>query len=183
MSTDPPAATTAALCTQCVHDIQRRLDELPHLLVALRIYLGVTPKSAMRSQVRFTPEPSCPIDPRVDELLTLTEEIMDRTCGARIADLAREGAREFPVWEGDEQIIRSMDGARRALDVRRVHDRVNAVVGLDRAKQKRYAPCPECGQSHLWNWVGDETVYCDSCDSSMSVDEYNIYCSELLEDC
>lgn len=136
----------------------------------------------MRSQVRFTPEPACPIDPRVDALLTLAEEIIDRTGGARIAELAREGSREFPIWEDDEQIIRSMDGARRALDVRRVHERINAVVGLDRVKQRRHAPCPECGLTEMFNWVGDDVVYCANCPTAMGIVDYDVYCAELLAD-
>jgi hypothetical protein len=99
-----------------------------------------------------------------------------------IAQLVHQPAEEFVVWVGTRQQVRYLDGADRAMAIRRIHARVNKIVGLDRTRQTRHAPCPDCHQQALWNWVGDEFIRCDKCDMIMPLPEYDAYCLEVLKD-
>jgi hypothetical protein len=112
------------------------------------------------------------------------EDVVGRAGGykVRIADLMREPAGKFLVWVGTDLKLRYLDGADRAMAIRRVWARVHKMVGLERSKTTRHAPCPDCGQQTVWNWVGDEFVHCDSCELTMPLDEYDVYCLDLLKD-
>lgn len=180
-TSDGAAITANALCAACVQAIQKCLEELPHLALALRSFLGVTPTTALQSRVRATREPACPIDPRVDALLTEIWDVIDRTGGVRVADLIRQPDMLFTLWVRDERRQEYLSGVDRALDIRRVHLRVNKVIGLDRVWQKRHAPCPDCNLPTLGNWVGDSTVACsdEGCGLILPLDDYESYCTEL----
>lgn len=170
-----------SLCAGCIQDIQRQLDELPHLAGALRAFLGVTPKTALQSRVKSTPEPACPVDPRVDELLIDIADIIDRCDNLRVQGLSQQPAMKFIVWIRDVRREVFLSGVDRALAIRRVHVRANAILGFDRVWLRRHAPCPECGLPTLGAYVGDNTVGCrnDDCGLSLSLDDYDKYCLEL----
>lgn len=182
-TTDGPAITAKnnTICAACVHDLQRQLEELPHLAQALRVFLGVTPKTALQSRVKSTPEPACPIDPRVDELLIDIADVIDRADGLRVADLIQQPAMKFIIWFRDMRRERYLDGVSRALAIRRVHTRANQILGFDRIRLKRHAPCPECGMPTLGQWIGEATVDCSDCEFLMSFDDYDLYCIDLSE--
>lgn len=186
MTSDGPAITVKqdTLCAACIQAIQKCLEELPHLAVALRVFLGVTPKTALTSRISSTPEPACPLDPRVDELLGDIGDVIDRTGGIRVADLVRQPDMLFVVWVRDERRSQYLSGVDRALDIRRVHNRANKIIGFDRVWQKRHAPCPQCGFPTLGNWVGDSTITCteEDCGLVMPLENYEGYCTELIED-
>jgi hypothetical protein len=178
---DGPAITAKfdSICAACIQDIQRQLDELPHLALALRAFLGVTPKTALQSRVKSTPEPACPLDPRVDELLTDIEDVIDRTDGLRVADLVQQPAMKFIVWFKDQRRETYLTGIDRALAIRRVHARVNAILGFDRIWVKRHAPCPQCGLPTLGTFIGSSNIECRDCAFVMTLDEYSQYLLEL----
>jgi len=178
---DGPAITAKfdSICAACIQDIQRQLDELPHLALALRAFLGVTPKTALQSRVKSTPEPACPLDPRVDELLTDIEDVIDRTDGLRVADLVQQPAMKFIVWFKDQRRETYLTGVDRALAIRRVQARANAILGFDRIWVKRHAPCPRCGLPTLGTFIGDSNIECRDCAFVMSLDEYSQYLLEL----
>ena len=157
------------------------MDELPKLAEALHLFLGASPKTALHSRVRNTPNPRCPLDLRVDALLGEVEDVIDRTDKLRVADLILQPKMPFIIWLNDVRKERELDGCQRALDVGRVHRKVNDVLGFDLVKQKRHAPCPECGERELFNWIGESHVQC-KCKYVMSLDEYQDYCVELLEE-
>ena len=181
-SSQDGAAITArydTLCQGCVRDLQRRYDELPHLATALRVFLSVTPKTALQSRVRSTPEPACPIDPRVDELLIDIADVIDRCDGLRVQDLIQQPIMKFILWYRDTRSARYLSGVDRALDIRRVHARANNILGFDRIRVKRHAPCPACGLPTLGEWIGDSNIDCSDCEFIISRDDYEKYCSEL----
>lgn len=171
------------MCAACVQDLQRQLAELPHLADALHMFMGVTPKTALCSRVRSTPEPACPIDPRVDELIGDIEDVIDRTDNLRVGDLINQPAMKFIIWHKDKRSERFLYGYERALDIRRVHARANSILGFDRVWVKRHAPCPDCGLPTLGMVVGDSTVQCSDSDCGLvlSLDGYDRYCTELAE--
>jgi hypothetical protein len=178
---DGPAITAKfdTICAACIQDIQRQIDELPHLAVALRAFLGVTPKTALQSRVKSTPEPACPLDPRVDELLTDIEDVIDRTDGLRVADLVQQPAMKFIVWFKDDRRETYLTGIDRALAIRRVYARANAILGFDRIWVKRHAPCPQCGLPTLGAFIGSSNIECRDCAFVLSLDEYSQYLLEL----
>jgi hypothetical protein len=182
-TSDGPAITAKAntICAACVQDLQRQLGELPHLATALRAFLGVTPKTALQSKVNSTPEPACPIDTRVDELVTDLEDVIDRTDGLRVNDLIHQPAMKFILWHRDTRSERYLEGWERAVDIRRVHARANSILGFDRIWVRRHAPCPACGLPTLGTVVGSSTIDCsdDECDLVLSLDQYDQLCSEL----
>jgi hypothetical protein len=137
--------------------------ELPHLADALHVFLAVTPHTALQSKVNSTPEPSCPLDPRVDELLGDIEDTLDRTDGLRVADLIQQPALKFVLWVKGQRRERFLDGFQRALDIRRAHARANAILGFDRVWIKRLSPCWNCGLPTTGSYVGDSTVLCSEC--------------------
>lgn len=183
VSNHPPAITHSPLCAYCVNDIQRCVDELPHLLGALAPFKNKSSGSGLELRIRFTKDPPCPLNVNVVALIDLIQETMDRAggWGVRVIELMHEPAYEYPVWDGDTQIIRELNGVDRALSIRRIHARVSKIVGLERTKQSRPAPCPHCN-GKLWNWVGESTVQCTHCPDTMTIDAYESYCLELLED-
>jgi hypothetical protein len=183
---DGPAETPAPLCAACCSDIQRCLSELPPLIQALHSFLAHTPKSALQSKVSRTPEPACPIDPRVDALETEAYDVVDRAGGwnTNVQELMRLPEARFLVWRGEHRELVFLDGAKRALDIRRIHSRISAVVGLERRFVKRHAPCPECHLPMLGSWVGEEVVRCtaEDCGFVGSLAEYDLYCAELIKE-
>lgn len=183
-SQDGPAITAKfdSLCSGCVRDLQRQYDELPHLAIALRIFLGVTPKTALQSRVKSTPEPACPIDPRVDELLIDIADVIDRCDALDVRDLMQQPAMKFIVWYRDTRREKYLSGIDRALAIRAVHTRANAILGFDRIRVKRHAPCPECGVAALGEWIGDSNIDCSDCEYVMTRDDYDKYCLELSKE-
>lgn len=180
-SQDGPAITAKfdSVCSRCVGDLQRQYDELPSLAIALRIFLGVTPKTALQSRVKSTPEPACPIDPRVDELLIDIADVIDRCDGLRVQDLIQQPTAKFIVWFKDRRREHYLSGVDRALAIRRVHTRANAILGFDRIRVKRHAPCPACDLPTLGQWIGDPNIECSDCEFVMTLDDYDEYCLEL----
>jgi hypothetical protein len=118
----------------------------------------------------------------VDALLGEVEDVVDRTGGLRVADLIRQPRMNFLLWIADTRQERDLDGVQRALDISRVHAKVNNILGFDKIWQKRHAPCPKCDGKNLGNWIGDEGVLCKDCNHTMTLDDYQAYCVELLKE-
>ena len=158
------------------------MAELPHLAQALHVFMAASPKTALHSRVRATREPACPIDPRVDEILVEIEDVLDRCEGRRIADLIRQPAMRFIIWVKDTRREKWLDGVSRALDVRRVHLKANKILGFDRVRIKRTAPCPDCSLPLLFSWAGSDTIECgdEACNFAASREEYDMYVRELI---
>lgn len=165
-----------------MHDLQRQLGELPHLITALRVFLGGSMKIVYESKVRSSKEPQAPMDVRVADLLDEIADVIDRVDGLRVADLIQQPPARFILWVRDVRRVRYLSGVDRALDIRRVHVKANKAIGLEKVKQKRHAPCPDCGLPTLFNWVGESTVFCSDgeCGFVMPLDEYDGYCAELV---
>jgi hypothetical protein len=144
------------------------------------VFIGGSVKIVYESKVRATHEPQCPMDVRVDELLTDIADVVDRCDHLRVADLIQQPAMKFKIWYRDRVDTKYLAGYQRALDIRRVHARANAILGFDRIYQKRHAPCPNCNLPTLGNYVGDSTVLCSDkeCGAVMSLDEYDRHCAE-----
>lgn len=184
-TSDGPAvcARQDSLCPRCIDQIQRCLGELPTLKEALKLFLGGSYKTAYTSKVNCTPEPSAPMNVRVDALLGDIEDIVGRAGGyqVQIRDLVTRPAELFTVWDssGEFEQRRYIDGPQRALDIRRVHARVSALVGLNKSWQRRIAPCWECALPTLGTWLGSGVIECTSCQCRKTTDEYNQYLSEI----
>jgi hypothetical protein len=180
---DGPAITAKpdTVCSACVLELQRQLEELPHLATALHVFMAVTPKTAMQSRVSSTPEPSCPVDARVDELLVDIGDTIDRCDGLKVIDLIHQPAMKFYVWFRDQRRERFLDGCDRALAIRAVHVRANKILGFDRLKLRRVAPCPQCSLPTLYTYVGEDTVVCgdEECGLVLSLADYEAHCIEL----
>lgn len=178
---DGTAITTNPVCAACVQVLQKQLDELPHLATALHACLAVTPKTALQSRVNSTPEPACPIDTRVDELIGDIEDVCDRTDGLRVADLILQPAMEFVLWFRDRREARFLEGWQRALDIRRVHVRANNILGFDDIRVRLRAPCPNCSLPTLGTVVGGDRVDCsdEGCGYFTTRNDYDRYCCEL----
>lgn len=164
-----------------MQSLQKQLEELPHLATALHVALAVTPKTALQSKVNSTPEPSCPIDVRVEELIGQIEDAIDRCDGMRIGDLINQPATKFYIWRGETRTEQHLAGWERAIAIRRVHVRANAILGFDKLKQRRVAPCPGCDLPTLYSYVGDDEVLCsdEECGLAMKLAEYEAYCVAL----
>src|SRR6185503_3538176 len=132
-----------------------------------------------QSRVKSTPEPACPIDPRVDELLTDIADVIDRCDNLRVQDLIQQPIMKFIIWARDSRQEKYLSGVDRALNIRTVHARANAILGFDRIRLKRHAPCPECGLPTLGEWIGDSNIDCSDCEFVMTRDDYDKYCLEL----
>lgn len=167
-----------ALCPQCIDDIQRRLEELPQLAIALRTFLGGSMKVAYESKVQATREPAAPMNVMVADLLDEIGDAIDRAEGLEVRTLVQKPAELFIVWIRDVQQKKYLDGVDRALDIARSHRRVTAVVGLHRVWDRRRAPCPNCHFPTLGSWVGSETIECTNseCQHRMPLAEYENYC-------
>ena len=159
------------------------LAELPHLSSALRLFLGVSPKTALQSKVSSSKEPACPIDPRVDELMVDISDTIDRCDGLKVIDLIHQPSMKFVLWFRDQRRERFLDGCDRALAIRSVHVRANKILGFDRLRLRRVAPCPDCRLPTLYTYVGEDSVICgdEECGVVMSLADYEAHCVELAE--
>lgn len=171
--TSDGAALTAradTLCPGCIKDIQRCLDELPTYLLALGAFLGATPKTALQSKVSMTSEPSSPYNVKVADLIDDVDEVVRRDGGMPVRDLVTQ-----PVTRFDDRWLSGVD---RALEIRKMHGRADAIVGLGRVWERRHAPCPDCGLRTLGQWSGDDQIFCtnNDCSTSLSKDEYEQWC-------
>jgi hypothetical protein len=117
------------------------------------------------------------------DLITEAYEVVHRAGGWKVSipALILEPGVGFLLWVDGRQELRFLDGVHRALDVRRIHDRISGVVGLEKSRVRRHAPCQSCGLSGvLWSWIGEDTVRCDACPELLTTAEYDEWCSELL---
>lgn len=162
------------LCPGCVAHIQKCLDSLPTLSWALRKFLGGSTKTALESRVKASREPAAPMNVHVADLLDEIGDVVDRTDHLSARNLIQQPAQLFLLWVKDVQQKVYLDGVQRALDVRRVYDRVQDIIGFERQWQRRGAPCPECNLPTLGNWVGSEQIICNNteCGSSFTLDQY-----------
>ena len=179
-TSDGPAIVAMAetICSACVYDIQKRLEELPHLGMALKCFLGGSMKVAYTSKVSRTPEPQAPMNVWVADLMDEIGDVIDRAEGLRILTLIQKPAEPFIVWHRGIRQKTYLDGVDRALDIRRVHAKVSDIVGLQPQWEKRHAPCPSCAEYTLGNWVGSDQIGCttEDCEEVMSLSEYESYC-------
>lgn len=144
------------ICDNCLLQVDRYRDQLPHLKTALRSFLGGSLVPVATSKVSGSPTPSTPVNIRVLDLLQEITDILGRIGNVPIYDL--------PAGE--------------VLLVRRAWKRADSIVGLEKRWSRRHASCPECHLSTLGNWVGDESVHCTNSDCAivMSRQEYEEMC-------
>lgn len=109
------------------------------------------------------------------------EDVIDRTDKLRVSELIQQPKMPFILWINDVRKERELDGVQRALDIAGCHKKVNDILGFDLVKQKRHAPCPRCGETEMFDWVGDSFIQC-KCGHEMSLDDYQDYCSELVKE-
>ena len=78
---------------------------------------------------------------------------------------------KFFIWFRDVRQERYLAGWQRAVDIRRVHSRANAILGFDRQRQRRVAPCPDCSLPTLYSYAGENVVACsdEECGMVMSL--------------
>lgn len=175
------AAVTAkpdTLCAGCVAVIQKCLDELPHLREALKVFLGGSMSVTYTSKVKATHQPQPPMNVAVYDLIDDIGDVLDRAGNLTVETLIRAPGEFFVVWRRGKPVKTVLSGVDRALDIRRVHAKADAMVGLNRVWQRRAAPCPNCQQLTLGQWIGSDTISCtnEDCASSFTRDQYDDYC-------
>lgn len=83
----------------------------------------------------------------------------------------------FEVWSDGKERTLYLDGAERAMWIRKVHQKVSDVVGFAPVWRQRHAPCPECGLPYLGSWSGTEVIECrnEECLVRYTLEEYATY--------
>lgn len=146
-----------------MRDIQKCADELSHYLLALEDFKGYKPQSVGQSKVSGgATEGSSPLNVSVFDLCRDIETLAVSVGGYRIRDL-----------------VTLPGGVETALEVRALHSRADAIVGLGRVWERRRAVrCPECDLPSLGQWLGEETIYCtnSTCAIAMTKGEYEERC-------
>lgn len=177
------AAVTAradTLCSRCVDGIQSNLDELEAVQEALRLFIGHVPRTAGASKVNASREPQVPMNLRAFDLIEEIYDVLDRAGGGaiRVRDLITQPAEEFEVWLRDSPRDMFLTGVQRALDIRRVWQKADAVLGFSPVWERRHAPCPQCGQATLGCWSGSGQVLCTNsdCMAAFSWKQYEEWC-------
>ncbi|AEJ92476.1 DNA binding protein [Mycobacterium phage Quink] len=153
--------TGPTLCSRCADDIQKCLEQLPHLITALQTMKGTWGGVSYEARVQSSKEPPTPLHLHVVDLIDRINQSIDATEDYRIVDL-----------------ITQADGVTRALDIRHVHKRASEAVGFQPTWQRRHAPCWECGLPTLGTWVGSDVIQCsnEECLAQCSLDEYTQHC-------
>jgi hypothetical protein len=123
----------------------------------------------------------CPIDLRVDELTREAHAVLRNAGSAPIAHLLNEPPKTYSVWVDGVNGSKKLTGCDLALDLIRVHGKVVDYVGLHPKKQNRYAPCLICHAVKLYNWIGEDDIRCENCEWTIHVDDYQSYCTELIQ--
>jgi single-strand DNA-binding protein len=164
------------LCTACILDLQRKIDELPHLATALRLFLGGSMKVTYQSKVKSTKEPSPPMNVTVFDLLEDIEDAYTYVEDRAADDLVRQPPRLYDVWVDGNQQKQYLTGVDRAIRVLRIHKKCSDEIGLAPVSERRLAPCPECGEPSLQQWSGSEIISCIECGYDMTDKEYQDYC-------
>lgn len=184
-TSDGPAIITKrdAICPSCVVAIQRQADELPWLAYALKAFVGGSMKVAYTSKVSRTAEPQAPMNAWVVDLIDEIGDALDRTDALDIRDLVLRPAELFIVWAKNVQQKRYLSGIDRALDIRRVHAKVAAIVGLHPAWEYRALPCPDC-RGRLANLSGSDEIVCvdEDCGFTSTREEYDQACILLASE-
>lgn len=169
------------LCPACVKQIQAQADELPALRDAVRVFIGIRPKTAMESRVSGTQEPSSPINLSAETLIGDIDDVLSWVGGVLIRDLVTQAESEFLVWVGEVQQRVLWDGVARALKVGKVWARAHHLLGFERQWERRHAPCGECGMPCMGTFVGSGTVHCTNCGVSIAQDKYEAICVAKLK--
>ncbi|WP_207558680.1 hypothetical protein [Mycobacteroides abscessus] len=125
----------------------------------------------------MTAEPSTPYNVKVADLIDSIDEVVSVAggYGALVRDLVQRPADKF--LDAAFKVV-YLTGVQRALDIRRVHSKADAVVGLGKVWERRKAPCPECDLPTLGTWVGSGTIYCTNseCATTLTQSDYEGYC-------
>lgn len=179
-----PAATKKpdTLCHGCIEQIQGYLGRLPHLVEALRTALKRPLGSSLGGgRVSGSKEPPAPYDVNVDAEIVAVLEAVFRAGGwkVQIRDLVSRPVEPFDVWRKGAMLRNfPLSGVERALDLRRIHNRVDQMVGLTRVWMRRQARCPECDLRTLGMWSGDDTIRCTNsdCAAIVSLNDYESLC-------
>jgi len=158
-------------------ELQKQLEELPHLAMALKAFLGGSMKMSYTSKVKSTPEPQAPLNVAAADLIDEIGDVIDRAEDTVLA-LVQMPAEPFVVWVKGRPRDRYLDGVDRALDIGRVHRKASKVVGLHETWQRRHAPCPSCEQQSLGGFIGTNIIQCtnEDCQIQMDLDEYEKWC-------
>lgn len=168
------------LCYLCIGDTQRRLGDLPHLAQALRTFLGGSMAVAYTSKVSRTSTPQAPMNVHVADLLDDIGDVIDRAGGldTKIRDLIQQPAEKFRLWIKGQPRDTYLSGVDRALDIRRIHSKVEDMVGFSKIWHRRVAPCPECQLPTLGAWSGEDAIQCsnEDCLAQFTKDEYELHC-------
>lgn len=150
------------LCDGCVKDIQKSLDELPGYAEMLQLYKGYVPGSVGQSRVSNpSGEPKSPLNLTVVDLINQIAAVIRRVDGYLVRDL-----------------ITLNGGLEVALDIRDVHSKSDALIGLKRVWERRRVPCPDCSLPTLGGWLGEDRIYCTNtdCASVFTKQQYEEYC-------
>lgn len=177
-STGPAiTAKPGTLCPRCIDDIQRCLTELPPYRELLVQFIAKPIGGGGGGpRVSGSTDPSTPVNIAVVDLLDWIDEVVASSggWGVQVRDLVQRPAERcgpdgWPVY---------LTGVSRALAIRRVHGKAEALAGLSKVWERRRAPCPECELPTLGTWVGSGLVQCTNsdCQGVLDQDEYEKYC-------
>lgn len=167
-----------ALCHGCVEDIQKRLNELPHLATALETMKGSWGSISYEARVGGSKDAPTPLHVGIVDLVDEIRDVVDRTGGYAVRDLVTHSAEKWIIWRNGRRQETELDGVQRALDVRRVHSKASSRVGFDKVWQRRAAACPNCQLPTLGSWSGEDLILCSSedCRASFTKTDYENYC-------
>ena len=177
---DGPAVTVKpnTICNGCVEDVERRRKELPQLVSALGSFIGRTPQTALQSKISRSMRAQPPLDVNVLSVRDEAEQLLAKIGNLLVRDLCRQQPQLYDVWRHGKYTQQYLDGVDLALEIRRLHRRVESMVGLAPAFEKRRAPCPRCGLSTLGCIIGSGSVVCSNGDCGWvgTDDSYQAHC-------
>lgn len=149
------------ICHGCVVDIQKALDDLPHLALALSTMKGTWGGVSYEARVMSSKEAPTPLHVGVVDLVDEAEGVLRYAGGYTVVDL-----------------ITQYKGVDLALLIRKVHRKAADAVGFERVWQRRVAPCPECHMPSLGGWIGEDMIRCSNpeCLAGFTKTEYEDVC-------
>ena len=159
LTSDGAAITNQPLCHACVNLLQERYDELPEILRVLPAWKGGMRGESGEAKVsKSKGEPPLPINVGVLDVIDMIQGILEDIGSLRISDLARHE-----------------NGVGRALRAGWAWKQADRIIGISRARTRRFSPCQECGQRSLGQYAGETKIHCANCGFSQTLEEYSAH--------
>lgn len=147
------------LCNACIADLQKRRDQLPALLTALRPFVAAPIAGSRGEPVAASKEPPAPLNVTVLDLIDSVKIALEQMGNVPVRDL-----------------VSQTDGLDWAQHIRSLHSRADQIVGFSPVWESRGAPCPFCETFTLGGWVGSGVVHCTNCTSVITTEDYETNC-------